>query len=50
MELTVVEEGVLIRAAQKHLSLEQRLAAYKPMAAEATEPMAWPPVGKEVLE
>ncbi|WP_341883407.1 AbrB/MazE/SpoVT family DNA-binding domain-containing protein [Synechococcus sp. UW140] len=50
VELTVVEEGVLIRAAQKHLSLEQRLAAYKPMAAEATEPMAWPPVGKEVLE
>lgn len=50
MELTVVEEGVLIRAAQKHLSLEQRLAAYKPMAVEAMESMAWPPVGKEVLE
>lgn len=59
VEITVVEEGVLIRAAQPHLSLEERLAAYKPMAAETMEPMepmepveamAWPPVGKEVLE
>jgi antitoxin MazE len=56
VEITVVEEGVLIRAAQTHLSLEERLAAYKPMAAESMEPMepeeamAWPPVGKEVLE
>ena len=50
VELTVVEEGVLIRPAQRRLSLEERLAAYRPMATETVEAMAWQPLGAEALE
>ncbi|WP_411867419.1 AbrB/MazE/SpoVT family DNA-binding domain-containing protein [Vulcanococcus limneticus] len=48
IELTVVEEGVLIRPVRRRLSLAERLASYEPMAAEPTEAMAWQPVGAEV--
>jgi antitoxin MazE len=50
VELTVVKEGILFRPARQHLSLSERLARYKPMEAEATEMMAWDPVGAEVVE
>ena len=50
LELTVVKEGILIRPARPHLSLSERLARYQPMEAEATEMMAWDPVGAEVVE
>jgi len=47
VELTVVDDGVLIRPVQRRLSLEQRLEAYVPMADEPTEAMAWDAVGVE---
>ncbi len=50
VELRVVAEGVLIRAVEPRLSLEERLAAYVPMEAEPTEMMAWDPVRAEALE
>jgi antitoxin MazE len=50
VELTVVKEGILIRPARQHLSLSERLARYQPMEAEATEMMAWDPIGAEVVE
>lgn len=50
VELKVVQEGVLIRAVQPHLSLEERLAVYRPMEGEPTEAMAWDPVGAETIE
>ncbi|QNI71259.1 hypothetical protein CyaNS01_02135 [Cyanobium sp. NS01] len=45
MELAVLEEGVLIRSAHPRLSLAERLEAYRPMEADATEAMAWGRVG-----
>jgi antitoxin MazE len=50
VELTVVKDGVLIRPCQPHLSLEQRLALYEPMAEEQVEMMAWEPLGAEQIE
>ncbi len=50
VELKVVADGVLIRPVQPRLSLAERLAAYTPMAGEATEAMAWDPIGTEVIE
>ncbi|WP_186696979.1 AbrB/MazE/SpoVT family DNA-binding domain-containing protein [Cyanobium sp. NS01] len=45
VELAVLEEGVLIRSAHPRLSLAERLEAYRPMEADATEAMAWGRVG-----
>lgn len=50
VELTVVDEGVLIRPARQRLSLAERLARYQPMEAEATEMMAWDAIGSEEVE
>ena len=50
MELTVVDDGVLIRPMQPRLTLAERLAAYEPMAGQPTEAMAWEPLGTERLE
>jgi antitoxin MazE len=50
VQLTVVEEGILIRPAQQRLSLVERLARYQPMNADPTEMMAWDPIGAEVVE
>ena len=50
MAVMVVEEGILIRPAREHLSLKKRLSQYRPMEAEATELMAWDPIGSEVVE
>ena len=50
IELSVVEDGVLIRPIQPRLSLEQRLAAYVPMPAEPVEAMAWEPLGAEASQ
>ena len=50
IELSVVEDGVLIRPIQPRLSLEQRLAAYVPMPAEPVEAMAWEPLGAEATQ
>ena len=47
VELMVVEEGVLIRAAQQRQSLQQRLASYQPMPGEPIEAMGWDPIGLE---
>lgn len=47
VELTVVEEGVLIRPIASRPSLAERLAAYTPTPGEPVETMAWPPVGAE---
>ena len=47
VELMVVDEGVLIRAAHQRLTLEQRLASYQPMQGEPVEAMAWDPIGLE---
>lgn len=49
VELKVVAEGELIRPVQPRLCLAERLAAYTPMAGEATEAMAWDPIGIEVI-
>jgi antitoxin MazE len=50
VELTVVAEGVLIRPVEPRLTLAERLAAFAPMEGEATEGMAWDPVGAEAIE
>ena len=50
IELSVVEDGVLIRPIQPRLSLEQRLAAYLPMPAVPVEAMAWEPLGAEATQ
>ena len=50
IELSVVEDGVLIRPIQPRLSLEQCLAAYVPMPAEPVEAMAWEPLGAEATQ
>jgi antitoxin MazE len=50
VELKVVADGVLIRPVQPRLSLAERLAGYTPVAGEATEAMAWDPIGTEVIE
>ena len=50
VELKVVADGVLIRPVQPRLSLAERLAAYTPMEGEATEAMAWDPIGTEVIK
>jgi antitoxin MazE len=50
VELKLVADGVLIRPVQPRLSLAERLTSYTPMAGEATEAMAWDPIGKEVIE
>lgn len=50
IELSVVEDGVLIRPVQPRLSLEERLAAYVPMPAEPVEAMAWEPLGAEATQ
>lgn len=50
VELTVVDDGVLIRPLQRRLTLAERLAAYEPMAGQPTEAMAWEPLGTERLE
>ena len=49
VELTVVEEGVLIRPVTLRPSLAERLASYAPMPEEPVETMAWPEVGAEIL-
>jgi hypothetical protein len=46
----MVVEGILIRPAREHLSLKARLSRYRPMEAEATELMAWDPIGSEAVE
>ena len=50
VELTVVAEGVLIRPVEPRLTLAERLAAFAPMEGQATEVMAWDPVGAEAIE
>lgn len=50
VELSVVDEGVLIRSARPRLSLVERLAECQPIAAGAAEAMAWDPIGSEVVE
>ncbi|MCS5705994.1 MAG: AbrB/MazE/SpoVT family DNA-binding domain-containing protein [Cyanobacteriota bacterium] len=50
VELTVVDEGVLIRPVAQRPSLAERLAAYTPMPGEPVETMAWSAVGAEILE
>ena len=50
MVLRVVAEGVLIRPVEPRLTLAERLAAFAPMEGEATEAMAWDPVGAEASE
>jgi len=50
IELSVVEDGVLIRPIQPRLSLEQRLAAYVPMPPEPVEATAWEPLGAEATQ
>jgi antitoxin MazE len=50
VELKVVADGVLIRPVLPRLSLAERLAGYTPMEGEATEAMAWDPIGTEVIE
>jgi antitoxin MazE len=50
VELRVVAEGVLIRPVEPRLTLAERLAAFAPMEGEATEAMAWDPVGAEANE
>ena len=50
VELTVVAEGVLIRPVEPRFTLAERLAAFAPMKGEATEVMAWDPVGVEAIE
>jgi antitoxin MazE len=49
VDVMVVEGGILIRPAREHLSLKKRLSQYRPMEAEATELMAWDPIGSEVV-
>jgi len=50
IELTLVDEGVLIRACQPRLSLDQRLDLYEPLGDEPIEAMAWEPLGAERIE
>jgi antitoxin MazE len=50
VELQVVDGGVLIRSINPRLSLEERLAAYEPMATDPIEAMAWEPLGAERIE
>ena len=50
VELTVVEQGVLIRPIERRLSLAERLAAYEPLPDEPVEALAWEPIGAEVSE
>ena len=50
VELKMVADGVLIRPVLPRLSLAERLAGYTPMEREATEAMAWDPIGTEVIE
>ncbi len=49
IELSVVEDGVLIRAVSPRLSLEDRLAAFNPSADDPVEQMDWQPVGAELI-
>jgi antitoxin MazE len=49
VELSVVEDGVLIRAVSPRLSLEDRLAAFNPSANDPVERMDWQPVGTELI-
>ena len=46
----MVAEGVLIRPVELRFTLAERLAAFAPMKGEATEVMAWDPVGAEAIE
>jgi len=50
VELTVVEDGVLIRPLTRRLTLEERLATYQRMEAELVEAMVWEPIGCEMHE
>ena len=50
IELTLVDEGVLIRPYQPRLSLDQRLDLYEPLGDEPIEAMAWEPLGAERIE
>lgn len=50
IELTLIDEGVLIRPCQPRLSLDQRLDLYKPLGDEPIEAMAWEPLGAERIE
>lgn len=50
VQLTVVEEGILIHPARQRLSLAERLARYQPMESDVTEMMAWDPIGAERVE
>jgi hypothetical protein len=47
VQLTVVEEGILIHPARQLLSLAERLARYQPMESDVSEMMAWEPIGAE---
>ena len=50
IELSLVDEGVLIRPCQPRLSLDQRLDAYEALGDEPIEAMAWDPLGAEQIE
>lgn len=50
VQLTVVEEGILIHPARQRLSLAERLVRYQPMESGVTEMMAWDPIGAERVE
>ena len=49
VELSVVEDGILIRAVSPRLSLDDRLAAFNPSADDPVEQMDWQPVGTELI-
>jgi antitoxin MazE len=50
VQLTVAEEGILIRPARQRPTLAERLARYQPMEGDVAEAMAWDPIGAEVVE
>ena len=49
VELSVVEDGILIRAVSPRLSLDDRLAAFNPSVNDPVERMDWQPVGTELI-
>ena len=49
VELSVVEDGIFIRAVSPRLSLDDRLAAFNPSVNDPVERMDWQPVGTELI-
>ena len=49
VKLSVVAEGVLIRAVSPRPSLAERLTSDVPLAADPVEALAWEPVGAETI-